>query len=182
MARSIEGMDRLVKKLASLGGNIDKTMVTAVAQATKYVQAQAKLNAPVNDGYLRNSIHTDVEVRDDLIIGRVFTNLEYAPYVEFGTGPIGMSSDKGNIPSKVLEQLHYRQDGWWIHESQIDAATAEKYHFFKMETNQGVFYYTEGQPAQPFLYPALARSQKKIGTIVRAYLRKEIARLEGRDV
>lgn len=180
MARSIKGVDLLVKKLTRLGGNVEKAMKTGILQGAKSVQGKAKLLAPTNDGYLRNSIHADVEQRGDLVIGRVYTNLEYAPYVEFGTGPVGMASDKKDIPAKVLNQLAYRQDGWWIHESQIDEAVAEKYHFFKIETNQGAFYYTEGQPAQPFLYPALLQSQSRVGAIIRVALKKEIEKMEAK--
>lgn len=180
MARSIQGMDNLVKKLNRLGGNVEKALKTGIFQSAKHVQGKAKLLAPVNDGYLRNSIQADIEQEGDLIIGRVYTNLEYAPYVEFGTGPVGMSSDKGDIPFKVLNKLAYKQNGWWIHESQIDKEVAEKYRFFKIETNQGTFYYTEGQEAQPYLYPALVTSQKQIGSIIRAALRKEIEKLEGK--
>lgn len=178
MARSIEGLDRLVRKLNQLGGNANKALKVGVGQGVKEVQGKAKLLAPSNDGYLRTSIYADVDIKGELVIGRVYTNLEYAPYVEFGTGPVGQSSDKGDIPAEVLNQLAYKQNGWWIHESQIDADVAEKYHFYKIETNQGVFYFTEGQPAQPFLYPALVQSKKRIGDVVRAALRREIERLE----
>ncbi|REK69340.1 HK97-gp10 family putative phage morphogenesis protein [Paenibacillus paeoniae] len=181
MARSMQGLDKLMRKLDQLGGNTGNALKVGIAQATKEVQRKAKLLAPSNDGYLRTSIHADVEVKGELIIGRVFTNLEYAPYVEFGTGPVGESSDKGDMPAEVLNQLAYKQNGWWIHESQIDSDVAEKYHFYKIETNQGIFYYTEGQPAQPFLHPALVESEKRIGTIVRAALRKEIEKLGGKS-
>jgi HK97 gp10 family phage protein len=179
MAGSIRGLDNLYRKLGKLGGSAEKALQAGLLQAAKEVQGRAKLLAPVNDGYLRNSISADVEVKEGIVIGRVFTNLEYAPYVEFGTGPVGDASDKGDVPAEIVNQLAYKQDGWWIHESQIDASVAEKYKFYKIETDQGSFYYTEGQPAQPFLYPAFVNSQKRIGTIIRAALRKEIEKLEG---
>ena len=112
-----------------------------------------------------------------MIKGRVFTSVQHAPYVEFGTGPEGMASHK-DLPAEILSKLHYRQNGWWIHESQIDAKTADKYHFTRIETNDGVFYYTEGQPAQPFLFPALQQNKGKIAGSVRYDLQREIKRLE----
>lgn len=176
---SIQGLDKLLSKLSKLGGNTNGTMKTAIHQAAKLVQANAKANAPVNDGHLRNSIYEEVRVDSDRIEGRVFTNLEYAPYVEFGTGPVGMSSDKHGLPEKVLSQLVYKQDGWWIHESQIDEATAEKYHFIRRETDQGVFYFTKGQPAQPFLYPAYSQNEKQVEQLIRKKLKDEIRKLAG---
>ncbi len=176
---SIQGFDKLVAKLSALGGNVEKAVKIGVHQGVKLVQGEAKGLAPVNDGQLRNSIFAEVEAKDGRIEGRVFTNVEHAAYVEFGTGPIGMSSDKKGIPAKVLNRLHYKQNGWWIHESQIDAKDAEKYHFFRMETDNGVYYYTEGQPAQPYLYPALARSEQRVKTMVRKKLQEEIQRLGG---
>jgi len=46
------------------------------------VEAEAKKNAPKGTGELRRSITSRVE--DDK--GIVYTPLEYAPYVEYGTG------------------------------------------------------------------------------------------------
>lgn len=173
---SIQGLDKLVAKLSALNGNVNKTMKQAVHQAAKRIQREAKLLAPVNDGALRNNIHAEVEMQGNQIEGRVFTTVDHAPYVEFGTGPLGMASHK-EVPAAILSKLSYRQNGWWIHESQIDAKTAEKYHFVKRVTDNGKFYYTEGQPAQPFLYPALANNEKKIEAQVRKVLRDEIRRL-----
>jgi HK97 gp10 family phage protein len=46
------------------------------------LEGYAKLMCPVDTGRLRNSITHDV--RDDKVY--VGTNVEYAPYVEYGTG------------------------------------------------------------------------------------------------
>lgn len=63
----------------------------------------AKELAPVDTGRLRNSISHQVEGNDTVAIG---TNVEYAPYLEFGTGkfaenggratPWRYQDDKGN--------------------------------------------------------------------------------------
>ena len=42
---------------------------------------------------MRNSIKTSSEVLPDGAKAQVYTNVEYAPYVEFGTGERGQSSD-----------------------------------------------------------------------------------------
>lgn len=174
---SIQGLDKLLAKLTKLDGDVNNALSKSIERNIKRVQSTAKRLAPVNDGYLRNSIQGEVKSEGNKIEGRVSTAVNYAHYVEFGTGPVGMASHK-DLPHKILSKLVYKQNGWWIHESDIDAKTAAKYHFEKRKTKNGVFYYTEGQPAQPFLYPALVQNEGKIAGSVRYDLQKEIKKLE----
>ncbi|MFD1954297.1 HK97-gp10 family putative phage morphogenesis protein [Paenibacillus thailandensis] len=176
---TVKNLSRLLAKLDALGGDVNQALKIGVAQGAKKVAGDAKMLAPVNDGELRNSINDDVKVEGDKIVGEVYTNAEHAPYVEFGTGPVGMASDKGELPHDVLSKLSYRHNGWWIHESQIDAKTAEKYHFVRRETDDGVFYYTEGQPAQPFLFPAANQNKDIVPKMVAAVIRQKIKGLGG---
>ena len=107
---TVQGLDKLLKKLNSLGDNINAGVVKGVADATKKVQGDAKDLAPVREvdgGRLRNSIQGEVRKENNEIIGVVSTNVEYAPYVEFGTGQRGMESD---IESKTDMDISYRED------------------------------------------------------------------------
>lgn len=180
MARGgMKNMDRLLWKINRLGGDVKKELRTGVAQGTKLIQGDAKDNAPVGDGQLQNSIKEEVkDVDANTIQGRVFTNLEHAPYVEFGTGPVGQANN-ADLPPDLRSKITYRQDGWWIHESQIDAATAEKYHFFKVETGEGVFYYTRGMKPQPYMYPAAQARKDDVPKVVATHLNKALQRLGG---
>ncbi|MCM1564922.1 MAG: HK97 gp10 family phage protein [Dehalobacter sp.] len=174
---SIQGMDKLLKKLDSLGGNSTKALERGILKGTKLVQGDAKDLCAIGDGDLRNSIHTGIETKSESVVGKVSTNKEHAPYVEFGTGPVGMASPK-DLPPSIASKIQYRNDGWWIHSSDIDVATAEKYHFFRWESPDGdVFYYTEGQPAQPFLYPALKQNERRVKKLVKDEIKKEIRKL-----
>ena len=83
----------------------------------------------------------------------------YAPYLEFGTGPKGQENHAGISPEITPA---YTQNPWWIHESQVDRRVAEKYHWFYLDTPDGRFYLCTGQPAYPFMYPALKDSQDQI--------------------
>lgn len=49
----------------------------------------ARQQAPVQDGFLRASIATSVELRGGKMIGTVYSSLEYAIYVHEGTGLYG---------------------------------------------------------------------------------------------
>ncbi len=105
---SIEGFDSLMRKLDSLGGNATKAVAKGVGLAAKKVQDDAKDLAPVGDtGQLRNSINTSIEEKDNMIVGKVFTNNDHATYVEFGTGQRGKSSD---IESKKEMNISYKED------------------------------------------------------------------------
>lgn len=107
---SLQGLDRLLKKLDQLGGNSRKVLRTGVLQAAMKVQADAKMLAPVAEidgGTLRGSIQATVEERGGTVVGKVSTNVYYAPYVEFGTGQRGEASPS---PPKWDGNLSYRQD------------------------------------------------------------------------
>lgn len=172
MANGIEGLDGLMKKFGSLAeAAASRNMEKAVGASVKTVQASAKLLCPVNDGELRGSIRTRVEETDGRTVGTVYTNKKYAQYVEFGTGPKGEASHDGISPEV---NPVYSQSPWWIHESQVDAKTAETYRWFYIDTPEGRFYQSSGQAAQPFLYPALRNNEKRVTRNIANYLSREI--------
>lgn len=71
--------------------DMDMHLSRAMAKACAAVQKAAREKAPSDTGALRRSI--DFEVNESGAEGVVFSNLEYAPYVEIGTG---VHSSKGN--------------------------------------------------------------------------------------
>ena len=80
----IENLDKLLTKLENL-----KTVSVeqAVNEACILVENDAKRRAPKDTGELVLSItHEIEETSENRTTGAVGTNLEYAPYVEFGTG------------------------------------------------------------------------------------------------
>lgn len=56
-----------------------------VLRRTIRVETAAKRLCPVDTGRLRSSITHEVAVDLDGLVARIGTNVEYAPYVEFGT-------------------------------------------------------------------------------------------------
>lgn len=164
----IEGSVSLNKKFDDIK-QISST--NPVSKAISFVQEAAKLGCPANNGELRNSIFTDVTQDEGGTRGICYTNVAYGPYVEFGTGPKGQADHDGISPNVPVA---YTQSQWWIHESQIDKKTAEKYHFFAIETKDGVFYQCTGQPAHPFMYPALKDHIEDVIEIISGEVLKQI--------
>lgn len=80
----IDGLEALINKVSKKAGNLAK-LEQNVERATEYCKDEAKLMCPVDTGRLVNSLDSEVFWEGGSIVGSVFTNVEYAPYVEFGT-------------------------------------------------------------------------------------------------
>lgn len=87
-----EGLDEVLYKLdkISSNANIEEALGTCCA----IVEKSAKQKAPKDTGALRRSITSKVEGNQ----GIVFTPLEYAPYVEYGTGLFAESGGRKDVP------------------------------------------------------------------------------------
>ena len=96
MSIKIEGIERLMKKLNELEDG--EAAKEAVGQACALIERSAKQNAPKGNGTLRNSITSEVRDGANGIEGVVFTPLEYAPYVEYGTGLFAEEGGRKDVP------------------------------------------------------------------------------------
>ena len=167
---SVESAD-FDNQITRIEGNFNNP--ECVMQAAMFVQAAAKMNAPVGiSGDLRNSIFVDSEETDTGIEAEVYTPPgHYALYVELGTGKRGAQNHAGISPN-----VHptYTMDPWWIHESQLNPGVGERYHWLHIDTPDGRFYRCEGQPAQPFLYPALNDNRQRVLEILKEGFNKAI--------
>ncbi|MEF9840328.1 MAG: HK97 gp10 family phage protein [Lachnospiraceae bacterium] len=160
MSDSIKGLDSFLKKLNTLQAEVAKEVTKQVKREGKAVQGNAKQLCPVNKygtgGELRQSIKEKTEIEDSLIRSTVFTTKKYAGYVELGTGPIGQDNHEGISPEV---NPTYSQKGWTYYDSELDK-----------------FIHTKGQPAQPYMYPALKDYEevvtKNIKVAVKAGLKK----------
>lgn len=99
---SIEGLDKLLATLSGLGGDIKESSRKGLERGAKKIQKNAKYLAPVETGHLHNSIKTKSETTQDGAQAQVYTNLEYAPYVEFGTGQRGSESNIDRPERNIL--------------------------------------------------------------------------------
>lgn len=137
---TLQNANQLKQRLNNIA-NINVT--SAINKATALVHGQAKDLAPDDTGLLRESIHMSVKNN----VGRVYTNLEYAPYVEFGTGIKG----NGTYPYKIKGlNLKYKDKGWAYYDEDKDELI-----------------FTTGQVAQPYMYRAIKENEKLIKKILK---------------
>jgi HK97 gp10 family phage protein len=89
---TIEGMEEVFKMLDRVG---DPAAITeGLQKACALVERTAKQKAPKDTGALRRSISSRVEGNK----GIVYTTLEYAPYIEFGTGLFAEQGGRADTP------------------------------------------------------------------------------------
>lgn len=96
MAVKFHGLDGIVDAMDTMLAKIEST--EAVGQACALVEAAAKKNAPKDNGALRRSITSEVRKEGGDIVGVVYTPLEYAPYVEYGTGLFAEGGGRTDVP------------------------------------------------------------------------------------
>ncbi len=87
-----EGLDEILEQIEELADK--QNIEAALGKACALVERAAKQKAPKDTGALRRSITSKVE---DLQ-GIVYTPLEYAPYVEYGTGLFAEDGGRMDVP------------------------------------------------------------------------------------
>ena len=92
----IEGTNHIIESIGNIA-DVQK-LEQLMGQACAIVERVAKEKAPKDTGALRRSITSKVEVIDDSITGVVYTPLEYAPYVEYGTGLFAEEGGRMDVP------------------------------------------------------------------------------------
>ena len=128
----------VVDKLDKMTENLSAGLYNALEQAGEVVRKDAVMNCPVKTGRLRGSIAVNVEGST----AEIGTNVEYAPYVEFGTGAKGDKS-----------VAHTTRKSWTYYSG-------------------GQFFTTSGHTPQPFLVPALKNNKDKIIKLIREAVKR----------
>ena len=80
----LKALDAALEK-AGRAATSDELLLALQVGAVR-IEAKAKEEAPVLSGNLRRSIHTEeAKISNNSAVVRIGTNVEYAPFVEFGT-------------------------------------------------------------------------------------------------
>ena len=100
----VEGLQHLQRKLETIKNlERDPRVNQALGRGAAYIQAQVKLLTPVDTGNLRNKI---IAQQEKFMQWVVETNVEYAIFVEFGTGKLGDPA----VPHTSKESWTYYSD------------------------------------------------------------------------
>lgn len=143
MSITVQGADRLIKKLEKKAS--PEQIQAALGKACALVERSAKQKAPKGrTGELRRSITSMVVPDGNSYAGIIYTPLEYAPYVEYGTG---IFAEGGNG----------RQDVPWAYEDE--------------ET--GELIWTCGQHPHPYMRPAVDENREEILRILKEGLKDD---------
>lgn len=141
MSVKVEGLDNVLEAISNMAD--EQALKQAMGKACALVEGEAKKKAPKGNGELRRSIESSVEGSGGDIVGVVSTPLEYAPYVEFGTG-------------LFAEDGEGRDDVPW-----------------RYQDEKGEWHTTSGQKPQPFLRPALHENRENILRILKGGLKSD---------
>ena len=130
MAKIKYGSNKLVVDLEKFEDDIQELVKKGIAKTTLIIYNNAVALAPVDLGYLRESI--DFKFTDGGYSSVISVGAEYAIYVEFGTG----------IYAKGLGGSRAKKNPW------------------SFKGDDGQWYTTYGQQAQPFWFPAVDQGEK----------------------
>lgn len=155
MSIEIKGLEGLEDALDGIIDNnkIDKALNDAVLM----LERAARINAQKVSDTIAGTIAS--RVKD--LIGEVYTPLEWAPYVEYGTG---IEAQHPSIPG--------RQDVPWVYVEGLSRDSGEAQKGYTLEkAEQTVAYlrskglpahYTYGRKPDPFMRPALDNNREAV--------------------
>lgn len=119
-------------RLKSISEETQKAVEEALKDGIAVILQHAEENCPVGTGELKRSLSVEVYPKEAEAV--IYTNCEYAPYVEFGTGIYATQGGGRETP--------------WV------------YPYIK--DGEQKFATTRGQAPNPFLGKALRQSKKEI--------------------
>lgn len=96
MDLEIEGLEQFTERIEDMI-NV-RGLEMAMGKACAIVERDAIKKAPKGAGDLRRSIQSRVENDGHEVIGVIFSPLEYAPYVEYGTGLFAETGGRTDVP------------------------------------------------------------------------------------
>jgi HK97 gp10 family phage protein len=145
------GADGLIARLDKMA---QADIHAALQESVEVVERTAKKLAPVDSGQLQGSIRHDVEGDT----GKVYTNVVYAPYVEYGTGVFNGGDGK-----------------YWVFVKGSPSGGPTSHKRYTLEEAKQIVarmreegldaWYTNGQKPQPYMHPALFNNQRAIAEI-----------------
>lgn len=157
MGVEVRGLGRLKSKLGKVSVAVEEGTKSAIYEIIQEVSGRASSNLQSSikhgTGELAGSVKDEVVTKSSgEITGRVWSDKKQAMFRELGTGPNGEKSTK-DLPPGITPV--YTQKAWFFPVSASVEDLTALYGIPKIEIQGVEFYRTSGQPARPWLYPAL---------------------------
>lgn len=161
MPLEIKGLEGLIERLDGMAN--PATIENAITRATLLVEREAKKKAP--KGTIAGSITSTIDGTQ----GIVYTPVEFAPYVELGTGKFSIHPQGG------------RKELPWVYVEGSTVKSSKKTIYTDQSARQMVAamredgldaHMTYGQHPQPFMRPAIDENRDRIVEILREGLIK----------
>lgn len=129
MSIRIDGLTRFVNVLNAYANDVPKKTKLAIKKAGVNLQTNAKNDAPIDTGKLRQSI--SLRVSSDGYEAAVSANASYAPYIEFGTGgsvqvPDGWQEIAAKFKGKGVRQINIKAQPFLIPNFNKEVETLKK--------------------------------------------------------
>ena len=149
-------LQRALRKLEQAGSEIRAKGELEIERSARIIESQAKRNAPTG---ANNRLKTSIDVRGSKLTREVYTDVKYAPYVEFGT------KSKVEIPPGLEGYaMQFKGGGGSFEDFEKNIKVWAKrkgipeeavYPIMKSILHKGV-------KAQPFLFPAFFAEQPQL--------------------
>ena len=151
----MEGLDEMAEALGTTLDGVLPAAAVGAGKAAQTIRSTAQDLVPVDSGEARERISaTKGEIEGDTATAKVISGAEHSIYIEMGTGPKGAEHHEGIDPNA---DPAYRTNGW----------------VYPLADGKG-FRYTEGQPARPFMYPAMKQNEQKTEATIAEEVRKAV--------
>lgn len=162
MSVTIKGLDALLKKLDSLSEDIQKDVDEEMSQSATTIAHQAASKVPVDEGRLKGAIKEDVSTK---FRKSVSVNLDYAPFIEFGTKkkvsvPNGLEAYAAQFKKKLgkggFEDMVKALSGWLKRHGQGGKGLKNRARMLALKILRN------GIRPQPYLFPSFFEEQPKL--------------------
>ena len=151
---------------------------TAVVKHTYEAQTTATNRVPVAFGEIKQNIGTRFATTSrHVLTGTIESRAQHSPFLEFGTGPLGSSSNLGNLAREAMQEAGYSHgpEGGFPPKKQLQRWLRLK------GLDEGLWFpiamkiRREGSKAQPFLYPSVEEQAEPLSAAITSALRKDRA-------
>lgn len=155
-ALDISGIKEIENAIKKIDEKATKGLSDELSVASLNIEKTAKRNAPGNLGKLRQSINHDV---GNQLFKSVFSTVEYAPYVEFGTrGKVKVPAGYEAFAAQYKSSGKKGKDMWkaiefWVKRKGINPKLT--FVIFRSIMRNGI-------PPQPFMIPAYEKEKPEL--------------------